>query len=45
MPEHRAREYHRGRVQETLREEISIIIDGELSDPRIGSVSVTEVTL
>ena len=45
MPEHRAREHHRGRVQETLREEIGIIIDGELSDPRIGSASVTEVTL
>ena len=37
MPEHRAREHHRNRVQETLREEIGVIIDGELSDPRIGS--------
>ncbi|MEZ2345513.1 30S ribosome-binding factor RbfA [Terriglobus sp. RCC_193] len=45
MPEHRAREHHRNRVQETLREEIGVIIDGELSDPRIGSVTVTEVTL
>jgi ribosome-binding factor A len=45
MPEHRAREHHRNRVQETLREEISIIIDGELNDPRIGSTVVTEVTL
>ena len=45
MPEHRAREHHRGRVQETLREEIGVIIDGELSDPRIGSAVVTEVTL
>lgn len=45
MPEHRAREHHRNRVQETLREEISIIIDGELSDPRIGSAVVTEVAL
>jgi ribosome-binding factor A len=32
-------------VAETLREEISIIIDGELSDPRIGSTVVTEVAL
>ena len=45
MPEHRAREHHRSRVQETLREEIGVIIDGELSDPRIGSTTVTEVTL
>jgi ribosome-binding factor A len=45
MPEHRAREHHRNRVQETLREEISIIIDGELNDPRIGSTVVTEVAL
>ena len=45
MPEHRAREHHRNRVQETLREEISVIIDGELSDPRIGSAVVTEVAL
>ena len=43
--EHRAREHHRNRVQETLREEISVIIDGELSDPRIGSTVVTEVAL
>ena len=45
MPEHRAREHHRNRVQETLKEEISVIIDGELTDPRIGSTTVTEVTL
>ena len=45
MPEHRAREHHRNRVQETLREEISVIIDGELTDPRIGSTTVTEVAL
>lgn len=45
MPEQRAREHHRNRVQETLREEIGVIIDGELSDPRIGSATVTEVVL
>jgi ribosome-binding factor A len=45
MPEHRGREHHRGRVQETLREEIGVMIDGELTDPRIGSATVTEVTL
>ncbi|MGI4852922.1 MAG: 30S ribosome-binding factor RbfA [Janthinobacterium lividum] len=45
MAEDRAREHHRNRVQETLREEIGVIIDGELSDPRIGSTTVTEVVL
>lgn len=45
MPEFRGREHHRGRVQETLREEIGVMIDGELTDPRIGSATVTEVTL
>ena len=45
MPEHRARDHHRNRVAETLREEIAIIIDGELTDPRIGSATVTEVAL
>lgn len=45
MPEHRAREHHRNRVQETLREQIGVIIDGELSDPRIASATVTEVVL
>lgn len=45
MPEHRAREHHRNRVQETLREEIGVMIEGELSDPRIGSAAVTEVVL
>lgn len=45
MPEHRAREHHRGRVAETLREEIAVMIEGELSDPRIGMANVTEVVL
>jgi ribosome-binding factor A len=45
MPEFRARTYHRNRVQETLREEISTMIDGELSDPRIGTAHVTEVVM
>jgi ribosome-binding factor A len=45
MPEHRARDHHRNRVQESLREEIGVIIDGELHDPRIGSTTVTEVAL
>lgn len=41
----RGREHHRNRVAETLREEIAVIIEGELSDPRIGSANVTEVAL
>ena len=45
MPEQRGREHHRNRIAETLREEISILIGGELSDPRIGSATVTEVAL
>lgn len=45
MPEQRGRDHHRNRVAETLREEIDTIIDGELSDPRIGLANVTEVAL
>ena len=45
MPLQRGREHHRNRIAETLREEISVIIEGELSDPRIGSIHVTEVVL
>lgn len=45
MPEHRARQHHQKRVAETLRMEISAMVEGELSDPRIGLCHVTEVTL
>jgi ribosome-binding factor A len=45
MPEHRARKHHQDRVAETLREEIGAMIEGELSDPRIGFCYVTEVVL
>ena len=45
MPEQRGRDHHRNRIAETLREEISILIGGELSDPRIGSATVTEVAM
>ena len=45
MPEPRARQYHRDRVAEALREEISAIIDGELSDPRISFCHISEVVL
>ena len=43
--ENRGQKHHRGRLQETLREEIVALVEGELGDPRIGLVSVTEVHL
>lgn len=45
MPEQRARKYHRDRVAETLRDEISTMVQGELADPRIALAHVTEVVL
>jgi len=39
----RAVTYHRGRLGEALREEIETLVEGELSDPRIGLVTVTGV--
>ncbi len=45
MPEHRGRKHHQDRVAETLREEIGAMIEGELSDPRIGFCHVSEVVL
>lgn len=45
MPEHRGRKHHQDRVAEALRLEIGIMIEGELSDPRINLCYVTEVAL
>ncbi len=45
MPERRARKHHQDRVAEALREEISALIEGELSDPRIDFCHVSEVAL
>jgi ribosome-binding factor A len=45
MPENRARKHHQQRVGEALREEITSIVEGELSDPRVLSVAVSEVHL
>jgi ribosome-binding factor A len=45
MLEHRARKHHQDRVAETLREEIAVMIEGELSDPRIAFCYVSEVAL
>jgi ribosome-binding factor A len=45
MPEQRARQYHRDRVAGTFGEEITAMLEGELSDPRIAPCHVTEVVL
>ena len=45
MPEYRAQKHHQDRMAETLREEISSMIVGELSDPRIRFAHVSEVAL
>lgn len=45
MPENRAQQHHRERLGEALREEIETILEGELRDPRIGLVNVSEVHL
>ena len=45
MAEHRARKHHQDRVAETLREEIGAMIEGELTDTRIGLCYVSEVVL
>jgi ribosome-binding factor A len=43
--ENRGQKYHRSRVGERLREEVGALVEGELGDPRIGLVSVSEVHL
>ena len=43
--ERRGQKYHRERLGEALRVEIESILEGELSDPRIGLVNVSEVHL
>jgi ribosome-binding factor A len=43
--ERRGQKYHRERLGEALREEIETILEGELGDPRIGLVNVSEVQL
>lgn len=45
MLEQRGRQHHQDRVAETLREEISTMIEGELSDPRISFAYVTQVIM
>jgi ribosome-binding factor A len=45
MPEHRGREHHRERLADAMREEIGVILEGELADPRIGLATVSDVQL
>jgi ribosome-binding factor A len=41
----RRQQYHRERVSEALRLELMTIVEGELGDPRIGLVHVTELQM
>lgn len=43
--EPRAPKHQRERRVEAFREEIDVILEGELGDPRIGLASITEVVL
>jgi len=43
--ENRTQKYQRERRSEALREEITLLVEGELEDPRIGLVTVNEVHL
>jgi len=43
--ENRGQKYHRERMGEALREEIETILEGELADPRIGLVNVSNVVI
>lgn len=43
--EQRGQRYHRERLGEALREELSSILAGELGDPRIGLVTVTDLVM
>ncbi|HMK23620.1 MAG TPA: 30S ribosome-binding factor RbfA [Terriglobales bacterium] len=43
--ERRGQKYHRERLSEALREEIETLVEGELGDPRVGLVNVSEVQL
>lgn len=45
MPEQRARQHHRDRIANTFQDEITAMLEGELSDPRIAPCHVTEVIL
>lgn len=43
--ENRSSQHHRERLVEAIKEEISTILAGELRDPRIGLVTVTQILM
>jgi len=43
--ENRSAQHHKDRLIEAIKEELVIIVTGELSDPRIGLVTVNEVLM
>ncbi|HWR37755.1 MAG TPA: 30S ribosome-binding factor RbfA [Clostridia bacterium] len=43
--EQRGQQHHKERLGEAMREELSTILAGELGDPRIGLVSITELVM
>lgn len=43
--ENRSQKYHRERLGQALLEEIETIVEGELSDPRIGLASISNVIM
>ena len=43
--ENRNAQHHKDRLIEAIKEELVIIVTGELSDPRIGLVTVNEVVM
>ena len=45
MEQNRSAQYHRERLADAMREEISAIVEGELSDPRIGLATITDVQI
>ena len=45
MEQNRGAQHHRERLADAMREEIAALVEGELSDPRIGLATVTGVQL
>jgi ribosome-binding factor A len=43
--ENRSAQHHKDRLMEAIKEELIIIVTGELSDPRIGLVTVNELIM
>ncbi len=43
--ENRSAQHHKDRLHEAIKEELVSIVTGELSDPRVGLLSVTEVAI